>query len=193
MDRGAWWATVHGGLKESDMTNTFTFCGKSKGLYSLENWTCCCRTITKFGREASLLKTRKGGFSPRNEGKPMGNCALHGFLKPSGQHLEAEWDPAKDKSPHGPWKAEDDKNQDCKCHRCSWTSMSVNVDWYLQEQFADKQLGLCPTGLISQSQGCACPHVSAQRTDPTPTQGRKGVGDAWLHAVWDFQLCVLET
>lgn len=56
--------------------------------------------------------------------------------------------------------------------------MSVNVDWNLQEQFPDTQLGLCPTGLIIQSQGCAHPHVSAQGTDPTPTQGRKGVGDA---------------
>lgn len=54
----------------------------------------------------------------------------------------------------------------------------LSVDWNLQEQFADAQLGLCPIGLIIQSQGYAPPHMSAQGTDPTPMQGRKGVCEA---------------
>ena len=46
------------------------------------------------------------------------------------------------------------------------------------EQFTDAQLGFCPTGLIIESQGSAPPLASAQGTDPTLMQGRKGVCEA---------------
>ena len=35
MDRGAWWATIHGGHKDSDATNTFTFLGLTSDYWYL--------------------------------------------------------------------------------------------------------------------------------------------------------------
>lgn len=127
-----------------------------------------------------------------------GNCASHGLLKkPPRQCLEAEWDPAKEKSPHKQWRI-DDKNQGCKRQCYFWT-------WYIfkctLESGGTVHSDITVAIICASVQGVLSSEVMgvplltcpARGTDPSQTQGKKGVCRALLWADWNLELFFLET